>query len=261
MRTVLGVSAMVLAAVLGSGVAQAQTPGSQASTPEPPWAIPGSSPMMLRAPEMGGPAVPGPAGGLASAERLTRVIAHYAAQEEARRSTLRWVGLGMGGAALVVGGVSMSGSEPGDARYTGGIFALATGAGIGLGVLLGHLLETPADALVRAHRVGAAGGLQGSALVESTERTWHEIVERQRRQRRVAGYLLMGLGTLLSLGGAALLLAKPGDTRDARAASSISGALFFSVGATLVVGGGAVLHAHDTVEAGWEVWRMSQGAQ
>ena len=113
---------------------------------------------------------------------------------------------------------------------------------------------------MRAHRAARAGGLEGGAWVAATERSWQEIVERQRRQRRLAGYLLMGLGALLGLGGAALVFAEPGDSASARDATAVSGALSFGLGSALVVGGGAVLHAPDTLEAGWDVWRTARGA-
>jgi len=232
---------------------------SPAVATAPPWAAAGGQP--VEAPPV--PAAVGPtleAAGVVTAERLNRVVSHYAEVEASRRTTLRWVGLGVGATSVLVGGVAMARSDPGEPGYVGGILALSTGAGVGLGMLLSQFLDTPSDELVRAHRAGVEGGLQGRALVESTERSWAELVDRQRRQRRVAGYLLMGIGTLLGLGGAALVMAQPGDSRDDRAASTLAGALTFTTGAALVVGGGAALHIPEPVESGWEVWRMAQGA-
>ncbi len=91
------------------------------------------------------------------------MVGQYAAVEEGRRSTLRWVGLGVGGVALGLGGAAMGTSEPGEARYTSGIFALSMGVGVGLGVLLGSVIETPSDELVRAHRAARQGGSKGGS--------------------------------------------------------------------------------------------------
>lgn len=256
----LRASALSLGLLLVSTAVGAQSPPPPPAPPvatEAPWGGPVAP---IAVPTAVAPTVAGPPDDAALALRLDRVVGQYAAVEEGRRSTLRWVGLGVGGVALGLGGAAMGTSEPGEARYTSGIFALSMGVGVGLGVLLGSVIETPSDELVRAHRAARQGGLEGGQWVAATERSWEEIVARQRRQRRVAGYLLMGLGALLGLGGAALVFAEPGDSASARDATAVSGALSFGLGSALVVGGGAVLHAPDTLEAGWDVWRTARGA-
>lgn len=257
----LRVSACSLGLLLVSTAGWAQSPPPPPAPPvatKAPWGGPAAPAAVV--PGVTAPTVAAAPDDAALALRLNRVVGQYAAVEEGRRSTLRWVGLGVGGVALGVGGAAMGTSEPGEARYTSGIFALSMGVGVGLGVLLGSVIETPSDELVRAHRAARQGGLEGGQWVAATERSWEEIVARQRRQRRVAGYLLMGLGALLGLGGAALVFAEPGDSASARDATAVSGALSFGLGSALVVGGGAVLHAPDTLEAGWDVWRAARGA-